>query len=124
MPRKELSFLGRLLLQSGCEFCAAMKLRMKICTGWLHNEQLLNKTVQESSVERSQRLASQNFRTLANRQRESSADRSQRLASQNARTLLTAIGNPVLNVLNVWPHRIPELWLTVIGNQALNDPND
>ncbi|GBP53110.1 hypothetical protein EVAR_97114_1 [Eumeta japonica] len=44
-------------------------------------------TERESSVERSQRLASQNFRTLANRQRESSADRSQRLASQNARTL-------------------------------------
>ncbi|GBP93840.1 hypothetical protein EVAR_22409_1 [Eumeta japonica] len=41
----------------------------------------------ESSADRSQRLASQNARTLANRDRESSAERSQRLASQNSRTL-------------------------------------
>ncbi|GBP67503.1 hypothetical protein EVAR_49869_1 [Eumeta japonica] len=85
MPRKELSFLGRLLLQSGCEFCAAMKLRMKICTASQNFE--LWRTGRESSADRSQRLASQNARTLANRDRESSAERSQRLASQNSRTL-------------------------------------
>ncbi|GBP13697.1 hypothetical protein EVAR_87106_1 [Eumeta japonica] len=85
MPRKELSFLGRLLLQSGCEFCAAMKLRMKICTGWLHNEQLLNKTVQ----------------------RESSVERSQRLASQNSELWRTGSRNRVLIVLNVWPQKCP-----------------
>ncbi|GBP59026.1 hypothetical protein EVAR_15029_1 [Eumeta japonica] len=55
--------------------------------GARHVDGLLFVQHRESSVERSQRLASQNFRTLANRQRESSADRSQRLASQNARTL-------------------------------------
>ncbi|GBO98874.1 hypothetical protein EVAR_63126_1 [Eumeta japonica] len=93
MPRGS---LARLLPQSGCEFCAAMKLRMKICTGWLTNEQLLNKTVQESSVERSQRLASQNFELWR-----------------------TGNGNRVLIVLNVWPHRMPELWLTAI-NPVLN----
>ncbi|GBP39110.1 hypothetical protein EVAR_27471_1 [Eumeta japonica] len=101
-----------------------MKLRMKICTGWLHNEQLLNKTVQESSVERSQRLASQNSELW----RTGNGNRVLIVLNvwphRMPELWLTAIGNPVLNVLNVWPHRIPELWLTVIGNQALNDPND
>ncbi|GBP02223.1 hypothetical protein EVAR_87048_1 [Eumeta japonica] len=101
----------------------------------------------ETEDENMHRLATQRAITEQNRARESSVERSQRLASQNSelwrtgngnRVLivlnvwphrmpelwLTAIGNPVLNVLNVWPHRIPELWLTVIGNQALNDPND
>ncbi|GBP82437.1 hypothetical protein EVAR_51479_1 [Eumeta japonica] len=70
------------------------------------------------------RLASQNFRTLANRQRESSADRSQRLASQNARTLANRDRESSAERSQRLASQNSELWLTVIGNQALNDPND
>ncbi|GBP71379.1 hypothetical protein EVAR_50277_1 [Eumeta japonica] len=112
-----------------CAHCAGRRGREAVLAGKpggaaLRDTMPRGSLARESSVERSQRLASQNFELW----RTGNGNRVLIVLNvwphRMPELWLTAIGNPVLNVLNVWPHRIPELWLTVIGNQALNDPND
>ncbi|GBO99902.1 hypothetical protein EVAR_74275_1 [Eumeta japonica] len=65
-------------------------------------------------------LASQNWRTLGNRETESSSERSQLWPHRIGELWGTEKQNQALNVLSLWPHRIAEIWGTENENQALN----